>query len=97
MLKSILVVSLFICWAQSAPQWFHFDTPRTGSEWPPYPNAGKDYWQVEAEKLENQAKVKKSAVLPEKTVEKLNINEKEVTSDKSKPEKVQEDQPRIVK
>ena len=48
--------------AASAPQWFHFDTPRTGSKWPPYENADKGFWALEAEKLEEHKRVKKVAV-----------------------------------
>ena len=28
----------------------HFDAPRTGEKWPPYENAEKGYWELEAEK-----------------------------------------------
>lgn len=64
---NLLVFVGLIClvWtAQCAPQWFHFDTPRTGSKWPPYENADKGYWQVQAEKLESSNKVKKAANFP---------------------------------
>lgn len=67
MTKLVVISAMMIClvWttAQCAPQWFHFDTPRTGSKWPPYENADKGYWQVQAEKLESN-KVKKAANFP---------------------------------
>ena len=58
-----LVLPLLVIWAttEAAPQWFHFDTPRTGSKWPPYENADKGFWALQAEKLEEHKRVKKVA------------------------------------
>ena len=58
----ILITCLFFGLESSpAPQWFHFDTPRTGSKWPPYPNADKGFWSHQAEQLEEHVRVKKVA------------------------------------
>ena len=66
MLK-ILLVLLFTCvlLIESAPapgdHLYDKDTPRTGSKWPPYPNADKDFWSLQAEQLEEHVRVKKVA------------------------------------
>ena len=51
----LVLVSLLINGLETAPQPLGVgpsaDTPRTGGKWPPYKNADKDFWEVEAEKI----------------------------------------------
>lgn len=70
----LLLLAFFVCLAQSAPQLDSYgDTPRTGSKWPPYENAGKDFWQLEFEKSEKASlKVKKDTKAQQVTETKQN-------------------------
>lgn len=62
MQKFLLLLAILVACA-NAGSIGYFDTPRTGSKWPPYPNADKGYWQVQAEKFEQEKSsvVKKAA------------------------------------
>ena len=63
MVKILLVLSTLVFFIEAAPgdHLYDADTPRTGSKWPPYPNADKDFWSLQAEQLEEYVRVKKVA------------------------------------
>ena len=50
-----IVLSLLVCTTVSLPsplQGFKAGDQTTGSKWPPYKNAGKDYWSLRAEAID---------------------------------------------
>ena len=50
-----IVISLLVCTTVSVPsplQGFKAGDQTTGSKWPPYENAGKDYWSLQAETID---------------------------------------------
>ena len=57
MVPFLVLISLLITGLETAPPPRPLgvgpsaDTPRTGGKWPPYKNADKDFWEVEAEKI----------------------------------------------
>merc|ERR1712223_2208987 len=57
MVSYLVLISLLITGLETAPPPRPLgvgpsaDTPRTGGKWPPYKNADKDFWEVEAEKI----------------------------------------------
>ena len=63
MVQILLVLSTLVFFIEAAPgdHLYDADTPRTGSKWPPYPNADKDFWSLQAEQLEEHVRVKKVA------------------------------------
>ena len=62
MVRILLMLTTCVFLIQAAPfDLYGSDTPRTGSKWPPYPNANKDFWSLQAEQLEEHVRVKKVA------------------------------------
>ena len=59
MVRILLMLTTCVFLIQAAPfDLYGSDTPRTGSKWPPYPNAN---WSLQAEQLEEHVRVKKVA------------------------------------
>ena len=72
-LRGIFVVASLVCELSANPtplQGFALGDQTTGSKWPPYENAGKDYWSLQAENINlNEDKVDDVKDIVKKEVE----------------------------